>query len=474
MHRPASSRPEPSRARQLASRCLRGLRAFCDRVCRFRNRGQRQLSIFINTSHFLTLGVTIALAVAFFLFAVDGQLSQRPKPTQVAQEEPLPSLREIVGEIRPGDSFTSSLQHYGVDEETRLSLVNAFKGHLNFKTLKPNDRFVLTLDKEGDLVKCLVETGPLDVHSVERVADGSLETKKLDVPIDCRTVKVSGAIESSLYAAFSARNEEHKLIHAFADIFASRIDFNTELQPGDTFEVVVEKYFKGEEFIGYGRLLMARYDSQTRGQLEAYRFAANGRDEDASYFDREGNAFGSSFIRSPLPLGKVTSGYTMARRHPVLDIIRPHQGIDLSAPTGTPVMAAADGKVTFAGWKGGYGKQVIVEHSGGYATYYSHLSGFANGVEPGDRVRQRQIIGYVGSTGMSTGPHLDYRMAQNGAFMNPFSLKFKPLVVLAGNQLAAYRREVGDLTMLASNLSDPTVVLVRNLVVTPKNRPLFL
>lgn len=466
---------ESSTLKNLTDLFCRPMRAMARRILRLGNGSQRQLTIFVNTSHFLTVGISIAIAVGFFLFAVDGQLTRRiTKPEQVAQEEPLPAYHEIVGEIRPGDSFTSSLQHYGVNEETRLSLVNAFDGHLNFRTLKPNDRFVLTLDNDGSVVKCLFETGPLDVHSVERVADGSLETKKLDVPIDCRTVKVSGRIDSSLYAAFSAHNEEPKLIHAFADIFASKIDFNTELQPGDTFEVVVEKYFKDDEFIGYGRLFMARYHSQTRGELEAYRFAANGREQDATYFDREGNGFGSSFIRSPVPLGRVTSGFTMARLHPVLDIVRPHLGIDLAAPVGTPIMAASDGKIAFAGWKGGYGNQIIVEHGGGYTTYYAHLSRFADNVHAGSHVKQRQIIGYVGSSGMSTGPHLDYRMAQNGSFMNPFSLKFKPATVLAGSQLAAYRREVGEYTMLAENLNDPKLMLVRNLVVTPKSKPIFL
>jgi murein DD-endopeptidase MepM/ murein hydrolase activator NlpD len=136
---------------------------------------------------------------------------------------------------------------------------------------------------------------------------------------------------------------------------------------------------------------------------------------------------------------------------------------------GTPIMATSDGRVRFAGWKGGYGKQIILDHGGGYQTYYGHLSRFANSIKAGAKVRQKQIIGYVGSTGISTGPHLDYRMAQNGVFANPFNVKFRPRSQLSGTQLVLFRQEFQSLTQLASSLDDPKVVVVKNVVVTPDN-----
>ncbi|MFH1020484.1 MAG: M23 family metallopeptidase [Pseudomonadota bacterium] len=437
-------------------------------LARFHNNTQRQLIIFLNTSHFLTMGVSLALVVAFFLYAVDGQPIKRADP--YASEETgdfLPNVREIVGEIRSGDSLSSSFRSNGVEEEVRESVITAFDGLVNFREMKPNDRYTLTLDDDGSLVKCLYESGPLDVHAIERTPEGSLKAKKLDVALDCRTVKLRGRIESSLFAALSAFKEDPKLIYSFADIFASKIDFNTETRFGDTFELVFEKYYKNNQFVGYGKILVARYNSKEVGPLEGFYFEQGGNE--TAYFDHRGYELGESFIRSPIPMARVSSGFTYHRRHPVLDIVRPHLGIDLAAPMGTPIMASSDGRVKSAGWKGGFGKQVILDHGGGYQTYYGHLSGFAKNITAGAKVRQKQIIGYVGATGIATGPHLDYRMAKNGVFTNPFNVKFRPRSQLAGTQLVLFRQDLQTLTQLACSLDDPKIVVVKNVVVTPEN-----
>ena len=445
---------------------------------RFGSNSRKQLVTFLNTSHFLTVGVSATLILAFFLYSLDGYLvlPQTGPAASVASgedAEPEPALTEIAGEIRPGDSLSSSFHAYGISEEVRQTVIGAFGDLLNFRNLRPNDRYLLTLDEEGGLVRCVYESGPLDIRAVERTEDGSYRAERLAVPISCRTVKVSGTVESSLFASFQAFDEAPKLIYSFADIFASKIDFNTEIRVGDEFEVVFEKYYKDEEFVGYGNILMARYDSQLNGPFEAYYFDMNDN-RAASYFDREGRELGASFIRSPVPMARVSSGFSASRLHPVLNIQRPHLGIDLAAPTGTPVMAAADGKVNFAGWNGGYGKQIILEHNGGYRTYYGHLSRFAGNIKVGSRVSKKQIIGYVGSTGLSTGPHLDYRLSQNGVFKNPFSMKFTPRSVLAGEQLALFRQEVQNITLQARNLDSPGIIRVRSLVVEPDDKVTFL
>ncbi|MCX5875085.1 MAG: M23 family metallopeptidase [Deltaproteobacteria bacterium] len=446
--------------------CPPCLAAFSRGLARFRNHTKRHLAIFLNTTHFLTLGVSLALIVAFFLYAVNGKaMLARSQANET--EEFLPNVREIVGEIRPGDSLSSSFRSNGVDEEVRKSVITAFNGMVNFREMKPHDRYTLTLDDDGGLVKCLYESGPLEVHTIERTAEGCLKAKKLDVTLDCRTVKLRGKIESSLYAALSAFHEDPKLIYSFADIFASKIDFNTETRFGDTFELVFEKYYKNNQFVGYGKILVARYNSKEIGPLEGF-YYDRGR-EDSAYFDHSGFELGESFIRSPLPMARVSSGFSYHRYHPVLDIVRPHLGVDLAAPAGTPIMAASDGRVNYAGWKGGFGKQVIIDHGGGYQTFYGHLSGFANNITAGARVHQKQIIGYVGSTGIATGPHLDYRLAQNGTFTNPFSVKFRPRSQLAGTQMVLFRQELQSLTQLAQSLDDPKVMVVKNVVVTPDN-----
>jgi len=449
-------------------------------LSRFAGNSKKQLVTFLNTSHFLTVGLSAALVLTFFLYSLDGSLvsPQTQLPANVAadsetEQEPAPAFTEIAGEIRPGDSLSSSFHAYGISEEIRQTVVNAFDGLLNFRNLRPRDRYLLTLDEEGGLVRCVYESGPLDIRAVERVADGSYRAEKLAVPLSCQTVKVSGTVESSLFAAFQAFDEEPKLIYSFADIFASRIDFNTEIRLGDEFEVVFEKYYKDEEFVGYGNILMARYDSRTNGMFEAYYFDTKDN-RAASYFDRDGKELGASFIRSPVPMARVSSGFSHNRLHPVLNVRRPHLGIDLAAPTGTPIMAAGDGKVLSAGWNGGYGKQIILDHGGGYRTYYGHLSRFAANIKAGTRVSKKQIIGYVGSTGLSTGPHLDYRLSQNGVFVNPFNLKFTPRSVLAGEQLALFRQETQNIAQLARNLDNPGIIRVRSLVVTPESTVTFL
>jgi murein DD-endopeptidase MepM/ murein hydrolase activator NlpD len=457
--------------------CPPCLSAFSRGLNRFRNNTQRHLTIFLSTSHFLTLGISLALVVAFFLYGVDGQPISTGKSIAIRSvedfhasgetEEFLPNVREIIGEIRPGDSLTSSFRSNGVDEEVQASVITAFNGLVNFRNMKPNDRYTLTLDDDGSLLKCLYESGPLEVHAIERTPEGSLEAKKLDVSLDCRTVKVQGRIESSLFAAFSKFKEDPKLIYSFADIFASKIDFNTETRFGDTFEVVFEKYYKEGQFVGYGKILMARYESKEVGLLEGFYFD-RGRNETA-YFDHRGYELGESFIRSPVPMARVSSGFTYNRKHPILNITRPHLGIDLAAPTGTPVMAVSDGRVNFANWKGGFGKLIILDHSGNNKTYYGHLSRFAKNIKAGAKVRQKQIIGYVGSTGLSTGPHLDYRLAQNGVFVNPFNTKFRPRSQLSGAQLVLFRQEFQSLTQLAESLDDPKIMVVKNVVVTPDN-----
>ncbi len=451
--------------------CLPCLAALSRGVSRFRNSTKRQLVIFLNTSHFLTVGVSFALVVAFFLYAVDGNPipvgSGVDSHASGETEEFLPNVREIVGELRPGDSLSSSFRFHGVDEEVRQSVITAFDGLVDFREMKPNDRYTLTLDDDGSLVKCLYESGPLEVHAIERTAEGSFTAKKLDVPLDCRTVKLRGRIESSLFAALASFKEDPKLIYSFADIFASKIDFNTETRFGDSFELVFEKYYKNNQFVGYGKILVARYNSKEVGPLEGFYFGQDGNE--AAYFDHRGYELGESFIRSPIPMARVSSGFSYNRLHPVLDIVRPHLGVDLAAPMGTPIMATSDGRVNFANWKGGFGKLIILDHGGGYQTYYAHLSGFAKNITAGARVRQKQIIGYVGSTGISTGPHLDYRMAQNGVFTNPFNVKFRPRSQLAGTQLVLFRQDIQSLTQLASSLDDPKVVVVKNVVVTPDN-----
>ncbi|MDA8161821.1 MAG: M23 family metallopeptidase [Desulfobacteraceae bacterium] len=345
--------------------------------------------------------------------------------------------------LKEGDSFQSLISRVfakrDIGDELAEHITKKLSKLVNFRKLQPGDILSMSMDYAGRLIKCTYDRGPFESYTVEAGRDGGYKVYKDYVTLERRVVRLDGVINDSLFSAFSRIGEEPRLAIAFADIFASQLDFNTESMPGDRFNLIVEKYYKHGVFIGYGRILAARYEGASKN-LEAFFFRTNDS-SGGKYFDQKGSELGTAFLRSPLPVFRVTSRFTRNRLDPILGVERPHLGVDLAAPIGTPVMAAADGRVKFAGWENGFGKTVLLQHSGGLETQYAHLSRFGYGVKVGARVKQKQIIGYVGVSGMSTGPHLDYRISENGVFKNPFSLKFRPKSMLAGAKLRLFEAQ---------------------------------
>ena len=234
-------------------------------------------------------------------------------------------------------------------------------------------------------------------------------------------VAMRGGIDAertSLVAALDGAGENVMLAIRMAEVFGGEIDFNNDLRRGDEFEVLFEKYFREGEFSAYGEVLAGEFLNDGR-RVQAFRFQVPGETE-AQYFDADGRSMKRLFLRSPFRFEpRVTSRFSYRRLHPVLGGRRPHLGVDYGAPTGTPVIAVANGTVVSAGRSGGSGNMVRLRHTNGYETYYLHLSAFATGIRRGARVSQGQTIGRVGATGLVTGPHLDYRMRKNGTFVNP-------------------------------------------------------
>jgi murein DD-endopeptidase MepM/ murein hydrolase activator NlpD len=232
---------------------------------------------------------------------------------------------------------------------------------------------------------------------------------------------VRGTIRSSLYEAMDRAGEGDALTGAFADLLAWDIDFAHELQPGDTFRAVVEKVYRDGRFVQYGRILAAEYHD-AGGVHRAYFFPWP--DARGDWYGADGRSVRASFLRSPISYTRISSGFSGARLHPVLNVVRPHLGVDYAAPEGTPVWAPADGTVTALRRGGEGGNEVVLRHGGGYESHYLHLSRFAAGLRVGDRVRQKEVLGYVGATGLATGPHLDYRVQRNGRWVNPVTESF--------------------------------------------------
>ncbi len=221
----------------------------------------------------------------------------------------------------------------------------------------------------------------------------------------------------SLFGAMEAAGETAELSIALAAVFGGEIDFHTDLQPGDSFNVVVEKVYREGQFAGYGPIAAAEFVNEGR-RLRAIRFVPTGGQ--AGYYDEQGRSLRRFFLRSPLRFEPhVTSGFSRSRLHPILRIYRPHLGVDYSAPIGAPVVAVANGTVVSAGMTGEGGRVVHLRHASGYETLYLHLSSIAAGIRPGAHVSQGQLIGRVGMSGLATGPHLDYRIKKNGGFVNP-------------------------------------------------------
>ena len=423
--------------------------------------------------HFLAIVVFFCLVLTIITPGPQSPTSHDLSPAATANASVpndivSPPHTELHGELRQGDTFSTSMKRLSLPDQVIQQVLTNMKGCLDYRRLRPGDRYSITFDENNNLLHCNYESGPLDVYTLKRTNSG-FTAEKLAVPVECHTERITGVIDSSLVASLAGYQVDSRLIYSFADIFSSRIDFNTETRKGDRFSLLFEKYYKAGLFIGYGRILMARYEQAGGEILEGFRYGDD-NGVGGSFYDRSGEDLGSAFIRSPVPVGRVSSRFTLRRMHPILGVVRPHLGVDLAAPIGTPIMAAASGKVLFVGRKGGFGKQVILKHTNGYCTYYGHLSRFKPGMKRGQLVKQKEIIGYVGSTGMSTGPHLDYRLAQNGVFMNPFSLKFKPKSHIAKRDMPAYQEQINLLAGLLDQSTDKRILQVRQLLVQPDQR----
>jgi murein DD-endopeptidase MepM/ murein hydrolase activator NlpD len=241
-------------------------------------------------------------------------------------------------------------------------------------------------------------------------------------PLD-RTVHravVKGRLETSLSEDLYKHRVGDALVGKIAMILAWDINFFIDPRTGDRFQILFEKEYAEGQFVGYGDVLAVKYVNSGRTH---WAIGLENDEGELEYYNLDGRSVQKQFLKAPLRFSRISSGYTYRRRHPILGIVRPHLGIDYAAPRGTPVYAAADGKITFAGTKSGYGRHVRIAHGGAFETYYGHLHAIRSGIRSGVRVHQGDLIGTVGATGLATGPHLDYRMRRHGSFINPLTVQ---------------------------------------------------
>jgi murein DD-endopeptidase MepM/ murein hydrolase activator NlpD len=283
----------------------------------------------------------------------------------------------------------------------------------------------------------------LRIISRDRDRPAQLDAEVLPYEKQTEVVAVRGRIDAdhpSVVAAMAETGETIQLAMALAEVFSGQIDFESDLQPGDSFDILVEKSSHDGEFSGYGAVLGARFLTDGH-DLRALRWT-DPATRKAAFYDENGRSLKRFFLRSPLRFEpRITSGFSRNRLHPVFRTYRAHLGIDYGAPSGAPVVAVAAGTVVSAGWSGGGGNMVRLRHANGFETYYLHLSSFGKGIRAGTRVDQGALIGRVGATGTATGPHLDYRLKKNGVFVNPLveHRKLPPGEPIPAAQLAAFR-----------------------------------
>lgn len=364
--------------------------------------------------------------------------------------------------LEEGDTLDSVLLAGGVGHSDAAILNNEFGKTVDLRRLRPGHLLRFHYDAAGSVDSVEMKVSGWGEIDAVRGPSGFAITPRQAQQTEIDTV-VSAQIDSSLYEALRLSGETPQLVQELVDVFQWDIDFFA-LQKGDSFSLVVKKKFAGPDVTGYGPIVAARF---THGGQTFEAFLCQTADGRAGYYARNGSPLRKQFLRAPLQFSRITSKFSVSRFHPLLHYFRPHHGVDYGAPVGTPVMTTADGVVMAATYNHGEGNYVRIRHTSSIETSYLHLSRFAKGIKPGRKVVQGEVIGYVGMTGLATGPHLDYRISDNGTWLDPLKMKSITPDPLRGESLAAFR---GNVANFAPKLAAPAQQLA---AFAAKRRALF-
>ncbi len=316
--------------------------------------------------------------------------------------------------IRRGDTLDKLFRQHDLDLGHLSAISRLDEARKRFRRLKPGDEFLITHD-QGDLVSMYSNLDLTSALKIERGESG-FTAEVIERPIEKRKRLAYGSIESSLFESAAAAGLSDRVIMNIAGIFAWDVDFVLDIRSGDNYYVQYEEIWQDGKFVKDGEIIAAEFNNNGRS-YQAIRFIDDSGHAD--YFTPDGLSVRKAFIRAPVDFTRISSNFNPRRKHPILNTIRAHRGVDYAAPRGTPIRAAGDGKVIHRGTKNGYGNTVIVQHGGNITTLYAHMSRFVGKVRVGTRVRQGQTIGYVGSTGLATANHLHYEYRLNGVHRNP-------------------------------------------------------
>lgn len=397
--------------------------------------------------------VAIPIAIPLVLAAVD--LEPTATTPTLASMTPIPSVRyadlatsvpfdlpehSILLRLEEDDTLDSVLTRGGLSRGESAQLTREFGKHIDLRRIRPGHLLRFHHEAGGaiDAVQMKI-TGWGDLTAVRGANGFDVTAQQAQIREVEQTV--SATIDSSLYEALRQVGEGPQLVQQLVDVFQWDVDFFA-LQKGDSFSLVVKKRYAGSDLVGYGPITAARFTQDGDTYEAFFEESADGR---RGYYSAAGAPLRKQFLRAPLQFTRITSGFTKKRFHPVLHLFRPHNGVDYGAPVGTPVMTTADGVVLETAYKRGEGNFVRIRHTSSLETWYLHLSRFGKNIRPGSKVTQGDVIGYVGATGLATGPHLDYRVRQSGEWLDPLKLKSITPDPLRGDSLKRFRAEVARL-----------------------------
>lgn len=379
---------------------------------------------------------------------VESPRVERPPVVSAPVESPLKEeeFTTKAGKFSKADTVIGVLKTHGVRRSEIQEVLESVREKRIFSRVRAGRRYEVK-KKDGEFREFVLQLDNTNRLRIARTPNGALKATKEAIPYSIDVVRIQSRIDSSLHQAISDGGGAPVLANRLSDIFAYVIDFHKDLQTGDQVEVLVErKRFEGE-FAGYEKILAAEFIVGRRRHTAVYFEHAGG-----TYYNFEGESLRRAFLRSPLRYTRISSRFSWRRFHPLLKRYRPHLGVDYAAPRGTPVYAVADGVVTRASRKRQAGKTVELRHGGGYRTAYLHLYRYARGIRTGRRVHQGQVIGYVGSTGLSTGPHLDYRIIRRGRHLDPLKAELPKGMPLPRSLRPAFKRILDERRTMFDNL----------------------
>lgn len=349
-------------------------------------------------------------------------------PHQDSPDSEKANVREF--EVKSGDSLSIIFQRAGLKDKDLYELFSESSESKDLRHIVPGQKITFEVDEGGKLQRLTYMKDTLNSLDFSRTPEG-FESKKIELQPDIQVSFRQATITSSLFMAGKNAGLPSSLIMELANIFAWDIDFALDIHRNDEFKIMYEERYLDGKKIGNGGILAAEFTNQGK-TFKAVRYTNS---EGAThYYTPTGESMRKEFLRMPVDFARISSHFNLNRKHPILHTIRAHKGTDYAAARGTPIKASGDGKVIFAGMKGGYGKTVMLQHGQAYQTLYAHMHNFGKGIKVGSRVRQGQIIGYVGTTGLSTGPHLHYEFYVNGIVRNPMTVQLPKATAIAGSE----------------------------------------